>query len=215
MYRRTILDNGLRVLTAEMRHTHSVAMFIAIGAGSRYEPDALAGLSHFLEHLPFKGTRGWPSALAVSEAVEGVGGIMNAATEREMTSFWCKVASVHADRALPVLLDLITHPLLDAAEMWQSPDTWQGLPDSDNQSQAVLLSSDPITEWLVDPSEDLDGMSVSEVEGYLRDALRGNPVLNRLSKQVIGRKARATGLWTVGRESSQRNAPSIFRRISA
>ena len=117
MYRRTILDNGLRVLTAEMRHTRSVAMFIAIGAGSRYEPDALAGLSHFLEHLPFKGTRGWPSALAVSEAVEGVGGIMNAATEREMTSFWCKVASVHADRALPVLLDLITRPLLDAAEM--------------------------------------------------------------------------------------------------
>ena len=117
MYRRTILDNGLRVLTAEMRHTRSVAMFIAIGAGSRYEPDALAGLSHFLEHLPFKGTRGWPSALAVSEAVEGVGGIMNAATEREMTSFWCKVASVHADRALPVLLDLITRPLLDTAEM--------------------------------------------------------------------------------------------------
>ena len=117
MYRRTILDNGLRALTAEMRHTRSVAMFIAVGAGSRYEPAELAGLSHFLEHLPFKGTRGWPTALAVSEAVEGVGGIMNAATEREMTSFWCKVASVHAHRALPVLLELVTRPLLDAAEM--------------------------------------------------------------------------------------------------
>ena len=117
MYRRTILPHGLRVLTAEMQHTRSVAMFIAVGAGSRYEPAELAGLSHFLEHLPFKGTRGWPSALAVSEAVEGVGGIMNAATEREMTSFWCKVASVHAHRALPVLLELVTRPLLDAAEM--------------------------------------------------------------------------------------------------
>ena len=117
MYRRTILDNGLRVLTAEMPHTRSVSMFIAVGAGSRYEPAEKAGLSHFLEHLPFKGTRSWPTALAISEAVEGVGGMMNAATDREMTSFWCKVASVHADRAIPVLLDLILHPLLDPAEM--------------------------------------------------------------------------------------------------
>ena len=117
MYRRTILDNGLRVLTAEMPHTRSVSMFIAVGAGSRYEPQEKAGLSHFLEHLPFKGTRSWPTALAISEAVEGVGGMMNAATDREMTSFWCKVASVHAHRALPVLLDLILHPLLDATEM--------------------------------------------------------------------------------------------------
>jgi predicted Zn-dependent peptidase len=117
MYRRTVLTNGLRVLTAEMPHTRSVSIFIAVGAGSRYEPADKAGLSHFLEHLPFKGTRSWPTALAISEAVEGVGGIMNAATDREMTSFWCKVASVHADRAIPVLLDLILHPLLDPAEM--------------------------------------------------------------------------------------------------
>ena len=117
MYRRTTLENGLRVLTAEMPHTRSVSMFIAVGAGSRYEPAEKAGLSHFLEHLPFKGTQSWPTALAISEAVEGVGGIMNASTDREMTSFWCKVASVHADQAIPVLLDLILHPLLDPAEM--------------------------------------------------------------------------------------------------
>ena len=117
MYRKTVLDNGLRVMTAEMPHTRSVSMFVSVGAGSRYEPDELAGLSHFLEHLPFKGTRSWPTALAISEAVEGVGGMMNAATDREMTSFWCKVASVYADRALPVILDLILHPLLEPAEM--------------------------------------------------------------------------------------------------
>ena len=117
MYRRTVLNNGLRALTAEMPHTRSVSMFISVGAGSRYESADKAGLSHFLEHLPFKGTRSWPTALAISEAVEGVGGIMNAATDREMTSFWCKVASVHADQAIPVLLDLILHPLLDPTEM--------------------------------------------------------------------------------------------------
>ena len=57
MYQRAVLDNGLRVLTAEMPHTRSVAMFIAVGAGSRYEAAQQAGISHFLEHLPFKGTR--------------------------------------------------------------------------------------------------------------------------------------------------------------
>ena len=117
MYQRTVLENGLRVLTAEMPHTRSVSLFVAVGAGSRYEPDELAGLSHFLEHLPFKGTRSWPTALAISEAVEGVGGMMNAATDREMTSFWCKVASVYADRALPVIMELIRRPLLEPAEM--------------------------------------------------------------------------------------------------
>ena len=122
MYRRTVLNNGLRVLTAEMPHTRSVSMFISVGAGSRYEPSELAGLSHFLEHLPFKGTRSWPTALAISEAVEGVGGIMNAATDREMTSFWCKVASVYADRALPVIIDLVRHPLLDPTEMEKERD---------------------------------------------------------------------------------------------
>ena len=117
MYRRTVLDNGLRVLTAELPHTRSVSLFITVGAGSRYEAAGMAGLSHFLEHLPFKGTRRWPTALAISEAVEGVGGIMNAATDREMTSFWCKVASVYAHRALPVIIDLVRHPLLDPVEM--------------------------------------------------------------------------------------------------
>ena len=83
MYQRTTLDNQLRVLSATLPHTSSVSMLICVGAGSRYEPQELAGLSHFLEHLPFKGTKSWPSARLVSEAIEGVGGIMNASTDRE------------------------------------------------------------------------------------------------------------------------------------
>jgi predicted Zn-dependent peptidase len=92
-------------------------MIIAVGAGSRYEPKELAGLSHFLEHLPFKGTRNWPTAREVSEAIEGVGGLMNASTDREMTVFWCKVARPHFRQAFAVLLDMVLNPLLDPAEM--------------------------------------------------------------------------------------------------
>ena len=117
MYQRTVLDNQLRVITSSMPHSPSVSMIIAVGAGSRYEPEELAGLSHFLEHLPFKGTRNWTTAREVSEAIEGVGGIMNASTDREITVFWCKVARLHFRQAFAVLLDMVLHPLLDPEEM--------------------------------------------------------------------------------------------------
>jgi predicted Zn-dependent peptidase len=117
MYQRTVLGNHLRILTCTMPHTASVSMTISVGAGSRYETPDMAGLSHFIEHLPFKGTAQWPTALHVSEAIEGVGGIMNASTDREMTVFWCKVASLHYRQAFGVLLDMLLNPLLDPGEM--------------------------------------------------------------------------------------------------
>ena len=117
MYQRSVLDNKLRVLTSTMAHTQSVSMVICVGAGSRYESDELAGVSHFIEHLPFKGTKDWPTARAVSEAIEGVGGVMNASTDREMTVFWCKVARLHYKTAFAVLLDMVLNSRLDPEEV--------------------------------------------------------------------------------------------------
>ena len=117
MYQRTVLDNGLRVLTSTMPHSRSVSMVVNIGAGSRYESAETSGISHFLEHLPFKGTKRWPTAREVSEAIEGVGGVMNASTDREITSFWCKVPQPHFPTALAVLLDMIQYPLVDPVEL--------------------------------------------------------------------------------------------------
>ena len=117
MFQRTVMDNGLHVLTSSMPHTRSVSMGIFIGAGSRYESDEIAGVSHFLEHILFKGTKSWPTAREVSEAIEGVGGIMNASTDREMTVFWCKVARPHFERSLSVLVDMMLNPLLDPEEI--------------------------------------------------------------------------------------------------
>ena len=117
MYQRSVLDNKLRVLTSTMDHTQSVSIVICVGAGSRYESDELAGVSHFIEHLPFKGTESWPTARAVSEAIEGVGGMMNASTDREMTVFWIKVARLHYKTAFAVLMDMVLRPRLDPDEV--------------------------------------------------------------------------------------------------
>ena len=117
MYQRSVLDNRLRVLTSTMDHTQSVSMVICVGAGSRYESTELAGVSHFIEHLPFKGTENWPTARQVSEAIEGVGGVMNASTDREMTVFWCKVALPHYKIAFAVLMDMVLNSILDPEEV--------------------------------------------------------------------------------------------------
>ena len=117
MYQKTVLDNGLPVLTSSMPHTRSVSMAIFVGAGSRYESEEIAGLSHFLEHLLFKGTKHWPTARELTEAVEGVGGIINASTDREMTVFWCKVARPHFRRAMSILADMMLNPIVDPTEV--------------------------------------------------------------------------------------------------
>ena len=116
-HNRTELDNGLRVLTSTMPHTYSVTLAVFVGVGSRYEPDETAGSTHFLEHLLFKGSKNWPTAQDISEAIEGVGGMMNASTDREITIYYCKVAKPYFRRALSVLLDMVLNPLLDPEEM--------------------------------------------------------------------------------------------------
>ena len=107
MYRKTVLDNKLRLLTASMPHTQSVAISLFIGIGSRYETDTEAGISHFIEHLCFRGTAKRPTAREISAAIEGVGGLLNGGTDKELTTYWCKVAAPHFGLALEVLADML------------------------------------------------------------------------------------------------------------
>ena len=116
-YQRTVLPNGLRVLTASLPHTRSVAVSIYVGAGSRYETDEKAGLSHFVEHLCFKGTERRPTPREVSEVIDSVGGVINAGTDRELTVYYCKVGRPHFELALDVLTDLLRHPLFAPDEV--------------------------------------------------------------------------------------------------
>ena len=117
MYQKTTLPNGLRVLTVEMPHVRSVSLAIFLGAGSRYEEDEQAGISHFLEHMCFKGTRKRPLAQDLSECIERVGGYMNAGTDREMTVYWAKVARPYFLTALDLLSDMVLDSLYDPEEM--------------------------------------------------------------------------------------------------
>jgi len=117
MYELTTLTNGLRVLTVTRPHIQSVSMGFFLGVGSRHESEPLAGASHFIEHMLFKGTERWPTALDIAEAIEGKGGIFNASTGPEMTLYWAKVAAPYLPEALDVLGDMLCHATFDPIEM--------------------------------------------------------------------------------------------------
>ena len=117
VYQKTVLDNGLRIVTSEMPHTRSVCISIFIGAGSRYELPEQAGLSHFVEHLCFKGTERRPTSKEISETIDGVGGVLNGGTDKELTVYWVKVARPHYLVALDLLVDMLRNSKFDPVEM--------------------------------------------------------------------------------------------------
>lgn len=100
------LKNGLRVITIPRSGTKAAALFVFAGTGSAYESKKVAGVSHFLEHLMFKGTTKRPTSLAVAETIDSIGGVMNAFTGREYTGYFAKVNARHFDIALDWLSDI-------------------------------------------------------------------------------------------------------------
>ena len=117
MFERTALPEGPRVISSRLPGARSVSIAAYVLAGSRLESDAEAGVAHFMEHITFKGTAAYPSTRSISEAIEGVGGSFNAATDRESTVYWVRVPVREATRAMDVLGELIVRPRLESKEI--------------------------------------------------------------------------------------------------
>ncbi|MGH2460995.1 MAG: M16 family metallopeptidase [Chloroflexota bacterium] len=117
MYQKSRLDNGLRLITSQIPHARSVSASFFVRVGSRNEPEAIQGASHFLEHMLFKGTEKRPTPKDISEAIEGIGGYFNAEAGKELTVYWDKVADRHWTTAVEVLGDLLRHSRFDPAEI--------------------------------------------------------------------------------------------------
>ncbi len=117
MYQRFVLDNGIRVLVNELPHTRSETLSIYVGTGSRFEADRIAGVSHFIEHMLFKGTAKRETAQEIAATIEGIGGAFNASTGHEYTNYWVKVAYQHFDVALDVLSDMLRHSTFAPGEI--------------------------------------------------------------------------------------------------
>lgn len=117
LYQRTTLQSGVRLITAPLRERTSVVVAFMVGVGSRHESSELAGIAHFVEHMVFKGTEKFPTAQVMSEAIEGVGGTLDAATDKELTLVWAQVPAEHLRLALEVLADMVWCPTFDDTEI--------------------------------------------------------------------------------------------------
>ncbi|MCA9847685.1 MAG: insulinase family protein [Dehalococcoidia bacterium] len=113
----TTLSNGLRVVVTPMPTAQAAAVSFFVGVGSRYEDARTNGLSHFIEHMLFKGTERRPTAPEISEAIEGAGGGLNAFTTKEITCYWNNLPYERVETGIEVVADMVQHSLLDPDEL--------------------------------------------------------------------------------------------------
>ena len=116
MYRKTVLSNGMRVISEEIAHVRSVSIGIWIECGSRYEDSRTNGAAHFIEHMLFKGTER-RSAFDIAAAIDSVGGVMNAFTSKELTSFYIKIPDYHLALAIDLLADILKNSQFEENEI--------------------------------------------------------------------------------------------------
>ena len=166
MYRKIVLDNGVRVVTERMPSAKSVTVGIWVNVGSRDEEKGEEGFSHFIEHMLFKGTR-TRSAMQISREIDALGGEMNAFTGRETTTFYVKVLDQHLPQALALLSDLFHHAKFASKEI--------------EKEKQVILEEVRMVE---DDPEDL------AQDWHMEQALNGHP----LGRPILGHAAVIKGL---------------------
>ncbi len=225
MYQKTVLDNGLRILTSTMPHTRSVSVGFFIGVGSRYEIEEENGITHFLEHMLFKGTTKRPAAKDIALAIEGIGGFFNASTGRELTTYWAKVAQHHFPIALDVLADMLLNSKLDGRELEKERGvvieeinmTLDHPADWVHQLAAELIWPDhPLGRDQAGTKESVSGMTREMMLGYVKHHYQpGNTVLavagnierddavNEIGAQLAGWEKKERGSYLPMEEEQQ------------
>lgn len=175
--RLSTLPNGLRIVTRTMPGLHSAALGVWVSAGGRNERAEQNGIAHFLEHMAFKGTK-TRSALQIAEAIEDVGGFINAYTSRDTTAYYVRVLQDHVDLAFDVISDIVLNPIFDEREIevergvilqeiGQSLDT----PDDVifDWLQAAAYPDQPIGRTILGPSERVSRFGRADLSGFVAE----------------------------------------------
>jgi predicted Zn-dependent peptidase len=176
-YHKTILPNGVRVVSGPMSGVKSATLIFYHDVGARFEHDAVAGVSHFLEHMLFKGTERRPDAKMVSEEIEGIGGVLNAATGRESTSYWCKVPSTHLALSFDVIADILQNSLIEQDEFIKERsviiEEIRGIEDAPEELvheiiDEVVWGSDAVGRPIAGTEETVNAISRDEMVDFWR-----------------------------------------------
>src|SRR5450755_3465098 len=173
---RTELPGGLRIVSEAMPGARSASIGVWVGVGSRDETPSLAGTSHFLEHLLFKGTS-TRSALEIASAMDAVGGEFNAFTEKEHTCYYATVL----DRDLPLAIDIVSDVVLDATVLAHDVDVERSvvleeiaMRDDDpsdlvhDEFSSALFGDTPMGRPILGTIESINALTRSQIAGYYR-----------------------------------------------
>jgi predicted Zn-dependent peptidase len=178
MLHKTTLKNGLRVLTYEMPDVRSVSTIVFVKTGSRNESSKENGLSHFLEHMVFKGTKKYPSQAAVAEAIEGIGGELNAWTSYDHTAYWNKVPKERLSTSIDVVSEMILNPLLKPEDLERERGViveeihrYQDIPQRYVEDLAMRLTfpDHPLGQFVIGTEENIRSFPTDEFKRYMQD----------------------------------------------
>ena len=200
---RTVLDSGVRVLTETVPSVGSVAVGAWVDAGSRDETDAEGGITHFIEHMVFKGTRRRRGYL-INQRMESVGGYLNAFTTKEHTCFYARGLKEHLGRGLETVLDLVTEPTLPPKEIEKEKDVvveeikmYEDAPEDHvfDHYEAALYPGHPLGRPVIGTPESVRSFSRDDLEAYIGR----HYVPNRLVVSVAGNVRHAEAVRHVER----------------
>ena len=171
----TTTGGGLRVISEPLPGVRSVALGIWVGVGSRFERDSEAGISHFIEHLLFKGTPDY-SAREIAELFDGLGGELNAATGRDYTVFYTRILDEHIDTAVPVLADMLQRPgFFDLDQEREVVLEEIAMYEDDPQDKVhelvgqAVFPGQSLGRPVIGTADVIAGVDVDELRGYFRD----------------------------------------------
>ncbi|HOW87546.1 MAG TPA: pitrilysin family protein [Candidatus Omnitrophota bacterium] len=215
VYHFTTLENGVRVLTVPMPNRDSAAVAVWVKTGGRYEPKRISGVSHFLEHMLFKGTP-TRNTRQIKESIEGVGGILNAFTGEEVTCYFAKLLKEHYPRALEVLSDMVLNATIPADELAKERPVileeikmYRDLPSHHvhDLMGELLWPEQPLGRTLSGPPETIAKMTRSDILNYKRDYYHNANILIAVSgdvehSELLGRVGSIYGISSKKKPSS-------------
>jgi len=227
LYRRATLSNGVTVITEPMDHVRTVALGVWIAAGSRYEDTPHNGISHFIEHILFKGTA-TRSALAIAEAVDAIGGQLNAFTDKEHTCYYLRVLRDHLAEGMAILTDMLLHPAMDAEAVEKERQVlaeeikmYEDAPDDlvHDVFAETLWPEHPLGRPVSGSLASLGGLTREDLQAYMAERYRPDAVLVTAAglldhEQIVDLADQFLGGWA-GRAAPAVHVPPRPQRATA
>lgn len=177
-YEKKIFENGMKAIVIPMENTSAVTLLVLIGTGSRYESKNINGISHFLEHLFFKGTKSRPSPGEIASALDKIGAVYNAFTSKELTGFWVKSAYSDFDVSLDIVSDILLEPLFKEEEIerergviLQEKNMREDMPPAkaDEVLENVLYGDTPLGWDVIGTEESIKSIGRNQILDYLKN----------------------------------------------